>query len=341
MYPALVLAYASSILVAHGAPLCRDEGLWGTAWCLAVKTGSLGRDTVSYGLAIATMLQSRFFKLARVPQLHDKVANVWGRMKLWRVGISVQPTDFAQGLNESLGAGCRHRGACLTVTSAAERHRAAFVKKFPEHAALLPARDMTEIGAVSVWIVLAALLTRYVAHVIRSWWKRPQVMFFPDKSGKNVARICRHISRARHRVWLAMFTFTDDLLSEELMRAHERGVDVRVIVDDAQCEVQGAEAAWLANSGVPVTTDRSGARMHHKFVVSDYTVLSGSFNWTRQASMANNENLCILKDSHVVKSFAREFTSLWIKFNGRGGRLHCKRALRRCHTPPVHTHGGG
>lgn len=138
-----------------------------------------------------------------------------------------------------------------------------------------------------------------------------------------------------------MFAFTDDLLSEELVCAHKRGVDVRVIVDDEQAKATGAEAEWLANSGVPVVTDNSPARMHHKFVVSDSKVLSGSFNWTKQASTKNNENLCILQESNVVKSFAREFDHLWNEFNDRGGKMQRRKgAKNRCHTPPP-VHRGG
>jgi phosphatidylserine/phosphatidylglycerophosphate/cardiolipin synthase-like enzyme len=223
----------------------------------------------------------------------------------------------------------------------AEKHRLSFLAAFPEHAPLLPAGDLASLMAVLAWLFLTVAFLLHIAFACKRWSHRSEVMFFPDKSGKNVQRICSTLSHSRHRIWLAMFTFTDDLLSEELVRARERGVDVRVIVDDAQCDMQGAEAAWLANSGVPVTTDRSDARMHHKFVVSDNTVLSGSFNWTRQASIANNENLCVIRDPHLVKSFAREFGRLWQQFNDRGGRLRGKRAKRRCHTPPTHMHGGG
>lgn len=39
-----------------------------------------------------------------------------------------------------------------------------------------------------------------------------------------------------------MFTLTDDVLSQEILNAWERGVDVKVILDDEQCNVLGADA---------------------------------------------------------------------------------------------------
>lgn len=332
-----LLLAASVILAAQAAPLCKDEGFWGTSWCLVVKTGSLGRDAVTYAVVNSLPLPWLAFleslQWPALAKLQSKVATpLLAEMQrrlpttVWTPTIPVRLTAFANAFR-----------------AATEKHRSAFVSSFPRHAAILEAGDSAGLVTVCVWLALALALVRHGSYAWQMWRRPPEVMFFPDRSGKNVARICREIGQARHRVWLAMFTFTDDLLSEAIVRACDRGVDVRVIVDDAQCDVSGGEAKWLANRGVPVTTDMSGALMHHKFVVLDNTVLSGSFNWTRAGSMANNENLCVLQDPCVVKPFAREFASLWFKFTDRGGRLNVKRAGRRCLTPRghTHTHGGG
>ena len=114
-----------------------------------------------------------------------------------------------------------------------------------------------------------------------------------------------------------MFTLTDDMLSQEIMNALARKVDVRVILDDEQCSVPGADAKKLSEHGVPLLLDSSPARMHHKFAILDDCVLTGSFNWTKQASMSNWENLCILRDPAAVKPFVLEFQSLWNDFKRR------------------------
>ena len=51
--------------------------------------------------------------------------------------------------------------------------------------------------------------------------------------------------------------------------------------------------------------DADGARMHHKFVLLDACVLTGNFNWSKQASMRNWENLCILRGLVAVSPFDR------------------------------------
>ena len=114
-----------------------------------------------------------------------------------------------------------------------------------------------------------------------------------------------------------MFALTDDVLAVELLAACERGVDVRVIVDDEQCSMLGADAHKLLDAGVPLLIDSSPARMHHKFAIIDGCVLTGSFNWTKQASTTNWENVCILWDRKPLAAYSAQFLELWEKFSTR------------------------
>ena len=65
--------------------------------------------------------------------------------------------------------------------------------------------------------------------------------------------------------------------------------------------------------------------MHHKFAIVDgATLINGSFNWTRQAVLGNQENVVIARDAKLAGVFAKEFDSMWGKFRGneyagRGG----------------------
>ena len=56
--------------------------------------------------------------------------------------------------------------------------------------------------------------------------------------------------------------------------------------------------------------------MHHKFALIDQSILiTGSFNWTMQALMGNNENIIITSEPKVVNPFVEEFGNLWEKFD--------------------------
>jgi cardiolipin hydrolase len=52
--------------------------------------------------------------------------------------------------------------------------------------------------------------------------------------------------------------------------------------------------------------------MHHKFAILDGVLLiNGSFNWTRQASLENRENMMITNDKVFVDQFVVAFEGMW------------------------------
>ena len=117
---------------------------------------------------------------------------------------------------------------------------------------------------------------------------------------------------ARTSVDVCVFTVADDRISEELVRVHRRGVAVRVLTDDHKARDAGSDVPRFAQEGIPVRTDGNPGHMHHKFAIFDGRVLvNGSFNWTRSASLSNQENIVALSEPGLLASFSREFERLW------------------------------
>ena len=68
--------------------------------------------------------------------------------------------------------------------------------------------------------------------------------------------------------------------------------------------------------GIQVRYGSTSFYMHHKFVILDYKLLvNGSFNWTRNAILGNNENVQIMSDSQLVETYQQEFDKLWNLFD--------------------------
>mmetsp|Transcript_98139 Transcript_98139/g.189515 ORF Transcript_98139/g.189515 Transcript_98139/m.189515 type:complete len:356 (-) Transcript_98139:184-1251(-) len=294
-----------------GLPFCPENGLWRTAWCLVAMTGSVARDCAVFA-AEQIMPQS-----------------AWATLEpLWRMLCLLPPITAVGGWMDMAGAKlwkATSDAFTLAAPSTSKRiaaeleaQRTAFTNRFPQHVSLLPAGELVNLVGTIAWLALFFMLIWHLANCC--WGRRlqaPEVFFFPDRSGRHVARLCSEIRAARRRIWLAMYMLTDSELCEVIVQAYQRGVDVRVIVDDENAETYGAQAQLL-NAGVPLVSNKSWARMHHKFMVLDRRVFSGSFNWTRQASRANRENLWQLVDPVFVQAFAGEFTRLWGEFHGAG-----------------------
>ena len=125
---------------------------------------------------------------------------------------------------------------------------------------------------------------------------------------------------ARRAIDVAVFTITDDRISQELLAAHRRGVAVRILTDDDKAEDAGSDSWRLRRSGVPVAFDRSRHHFHHKFAVIDgHVLLNGSYNWTRSADMNNRENFMLSEEPTLVRRYARAFDALWAELGTEAG----------------------
>ena len=166
----------------------------------------------------------------------------------------------------------------------------------------------------------------------------PDVLFFPDgkmpcravmRGGEcrrgdaceyahgrtSLTRLLDVINAATKTLDVCVFTITCNEIADAVVAAHKRGVKVRVISDDDQANAKGSDLASIGEAGAEVRTDAASTHMHHKFAVIDGKVLvNGSFNWTRQAVLGNQENVMVLRDSQLASVFAAEFERMWGQF---------------------------
>lgn len=137
-----------------------------------------------------------------------------------------------------------------------------------------------------------------------------EVYFSPDDDC--VGAIQRFIKGAKQRLEVCVFTVSDDRITDELLAAHHRGVQLRLLTDNDKLFDRGSDVRQLHAAGVAIHVDNTTDHMHHKFAVADgRSVLTGSYNWTRSASLYNHENLLITEDSTIVRRYLAEFERLW------------------------------
>ncbi|KAF9345427.1 hypothetical protein BGX26_003133 [Mortierella sp. AD094] len=139
-------------------------------------------------------------------------------------------------------------------------------------------------------------------------------IFFPSE--ESFHHVITTLNNAKKSLDICVYTITDDQLANAVIRAHERGVRVRIISDDEKAEDLGSDAKRLANhEEIPVRVDGSPSFMHHKYaIVDDALVMSGSYNWTKGARFQNREDLTLTNSVKAVQSFKREFEKLWLEF---------------------------
>lgn len=142
---------------------------------------------------------------------------------------------------------------------------------------------------------------------------RAEAHFSPSDAAVN--RLESFLRFTHSSLDICVFTITDNRLSHAIIDAHQKGVKVRVITDDEKSEDLGSDIDDLRRAGIEVRMDNSPHHMHHKFAIADKSqLLTGSYNWTRSASLSNQENYVIVGDTSLIKAFQKEFDSLWKQF---------------------------
>lgn len=142
---------------------------------------------------------------------------------------------------------------------------------------------------------------------------RSEVYFSPDDPCAQ--RIAQLFHRAQRQADVCVFTITDDSISEAILAAHRRGVQLRILTDDTKSEDLGSDIARFEQAGIAVRLDRSPYHMHHKFAVFDGALLlTGSYNWTRGAAQFNEENFLLSSDPRLCQAYRERFERLWQAF---------------------------
>ena len=124
--------------------------------------------------------------------------------------------------------------------------------------------------------------------------------------------ILESINSAEHTLKICVFTISDNRITEAILLAHKRGIDLKLLTDNEKLFDKGSDIRELATKGVTVRIDMSRNHMHHKFaIIDDKAVLTGSYNWTRSAANYNHENILITNNPVITASYCKEFDKLW------------------------------
>ncbi len=120
------------------------------------------------------------------------------------------------------------------------------------------------------------------------------------------------IARAKDRINVAVFFLTSKHLTADLIAAHRRGVQVRVIIDATAAKNGYTKHELLREIGIPVKIENWGSKMHMKSASIDGQFLvTGSMNWTSAGEWANDENTLLIRSSRLTTQFDHYYDEIW------------------------------
>lgn len=136
----------------------------------------------------------------------------------------------------------------------------------------------------------------------------PSVEF--DPNGVE-SQVIGYIDAARTSIDLAVFEFSLPKVAEALVRAHERGVKVRMVYDNQ--EEDQPSIKLLKDHRVPLRSDARSALMHNKVMLVD-----GDFVWTGSTNLAPNgiyvadNNAVSFRNAALAAEYKKEFEEMFV-----------------------------
>ena len=148
------------------------------------------------------------------------------------------------------------------------------------------------------------------AGVVRVLFTNPRAQGTSTNTGGLDEDLAALIDGSQRSIDVAVFDFELANVADALVRAEQRGVQVRLVTDSDYEEELGPET--LRAAGVPVVTDDRDAFMHNKFVVVDGNqVWTGSWNLTEAGTYRHNNNVLVIQSTKMAENFTAEFEEMF------------------------------
>ena len=139
-----------------------------------------------------------------------------------------------------------------------------------------------------------------------------EIYFCPENNCH--LRVIEEIDKAENSIQIAIYSFTLDELGDALIDASDRGVKIQIVFEKQQVSKYSEYWNLLDQSNIEVLNDTNSALMHNKFAIIDgKIVLTGSYNWSKQATERNDENLLIIRNQEIADKYKEEFQEIYLE----------------------------
>ena len=120
------------------------------------------------------------------------------------------------------------------------------------------------------------------------------------------------LDQARSQIDAALYDLNLWSIRNALIRAHERGVQVRLVVETDSLD--RPEIQELIAAGIPTVPDEMESLMHNKFIVIDGAeVWTGSMNLTVNGAYRHLNNLVRLRSTRLAENYTLEFEEMFLE----------------------------
>ena len=136
-----------------------------------------------------------------------------------------------------------------------------------------------------------------------------QISTYFSPKNNTISPLLKEIQSAKKSIHFMAFSFTHDAIGDAMQGRFESGVDVQGVFEKRQVDDRYSEHNAMKDAGLRIVLDENKGSMHHKVIVIDgETVITGSYNFSKNAETRNRENLLIIKgNSEIAGAYLGEF----------------------------------
>lgn len=159
--------------------------------------------------------------------------------------------------------------------------------------------------------------------------------FFSPKDRIITTNVIPLVENAKTYIYIPTFILTHDELASSLIRAKQRGVDVKIIIDATNTFASRSKVKLLRQAGIPVKVENYAGKVHSKsIIIDDRYIIAGSMNFTVSGETKNDENALIIDDERLARYYRGFFEYLWKKIPDKylkqGVRAEGKYSIGSC-----------
>tara|TARA_Y100000310_G_scaffold317846_1_gene371198 strand:- start:17779 stop:18699 length:921 start_codon:yes stop_codon:yes gene_type:complete len=119
-------------------------------------------------------------------------------------------------------------------------------------------------------------------------------------------QVIKELRQAKNSILFMIFSFTDFQIANTLLAKHLAGIKVEGIMEARQISIHSQY--HRLSRFINVTKDKNKNNLHHKvFIIDEKTVITGSFNPSKNGNTRNDENLLIIRDEYIAQQFLDEY----------------------------------
>lgn len=157
-------------------------------------------------------------------------------------------------------------------------------------------------------IILLVTIATQATISIEPYFSKTKGRYY--KEGVDV-KIIKDINDAYVSIEMAMYFLTNKHITQALVEAHNRGINVKIITDDTKKSTK--KYRKLINAGITVEDDQNHkALMHDKILIIDSRIVwISSGNYTVYAFYRNHDNYLRIEDSAIANYYLSKFIKLY------------------------------